>query len=219
MAPKASSDPEQQRTINGAQLLFDPEDGSLSRLNRRKRHPWKVLVLRDNLVISYKALVAKIRQKASKEIDRLPDAMLRKFASAWHAWELLDLRCAAVMYAGIQRVWRVGPEIREVGLASEPGSSCSRGVKAFCQSYLGIGATYNFGRERDSSWLEYCILLKHSQYRAQRQLQPFFESFLCSKQGAASALASRAAPEGALCSAACCLLILAHAGMTTGLLA
>ena len=99
MAPKASSDPEQQRTINGAQLLFDPEDGSLSRLNRRKRHPWKVLVLRDNLVISYKALVAKIRQKASKEIDRLPDAMLRKFASAWHAWELLDLRCAAVMYA------------------------------------------------------------------------------------------------------------------------
>ena len=48
----------------------------------------KVLVLRDNLVISYKALVAKIRQKASKEIDRLPDALLRKFASAWHAWEL-----------------------------------------------------------------------------------------------------------------------------------
>eukprot|EP00439_Symbiodinium_sp_Y106_P012858 s6045_g1.t2 len=80
------------RTINGAQLLFDPEDGSLSRLNRRKRHPWKVLVLRDNLVISYKALVAKIRQKASKEIDRLPDAMLRKFASAWHAWESAWLR-------------------------------------------------------------------------------------------------------------------------------
>ena len=50
-------------------------------------------MLRDNLVISYKALVAKIRQKASKEIDRLPDALLRKFASAWHAWELPGFAC------------------------------------------------------------------------------------------------------------------------------
>jgi len=85
-------------TINGAQLLFDPE----------------VLVLRDNLVISYKALVAKIRQKASKEIDRLPDAMLRKFASAWHAWESAWLRNREV-----HAVEALQPSVKAI-LALEP---------------------------------------------------------------------------------------------------
>ncbi|CAE7638869.1 unnamed protein product [Symbiodinium necroappetens] len=85
-------------TINGAQLLFDPE----------------VLVLRDNLVISYKALVAKIRQKASKEIDRLPDAMIRKFASAWHAWESAWLRNREV-----HAVEALQPSVKAI-LALEP---------------------------------------------------------------------------------------------------
>ncbi|CAE7719390.1 unnamed protein product [Symbiodinium pilosum] len=85
-------------TINGAQLLFDPE----------------VLVLRDNLVISYKALVAKIRQKASKEIDRLPDALLRKFASAWHAWESAWLRNREV-----HAVEALQPSVKAI-LALEP---------------------------------------------------------------------------------------------------
>ncbi|CAE7295055.1 unnamed protein product [Symbiodinium natans] len=85
-------------TINGVQLLFDPE----------------VLVLRDNLVISYKALVAKIRQKASKEIDRLPDALLRKFASAWHAWESAWLRNREV-----HAVEALQPSVKAI-LALEP---------------------------------------------------------------------------------------------------
>eukprot|EP00931_Biecheleriopsis_adriatica_P067969 TRINITY_DN42021_c0_g1_i1.p1 TRINITY_DN42021_c0_g1~~TRINITY_DN42021_c0_g1_i1.p1 ORF type:complete len:457 (+),score=99.73 TRINITY_DN42021_c0_g1_i1:75-1373(+) len=63
-------------TINGRQLLFDPE----------------VLVLRDNIVVAYKPLVQKVRQLVSKEIDELPDLMLRKFAKAWTAWEAAWLR-------------------------------------------------------------------------------------------------------------------------------
>jgi len=85
-------------TINSVQLLFDPE----------------VLVLRDNLVIAYKALVAKIRQKASKEIDHLPDALLRKFASAWHAWESMWLRNREV-----HAVEALQPTVKAV-LALEP---------------------------------------------------------------------------------------------------
>jgi len=62
--------------INGQQLQFDPE----------------ILVLRDNLVVTYKPLVAKIRQMQAREVSELPDALLRKFAKAWFAWESAWLR-------------------------------------------------------------------------------------------------------------------------------
>eukprot|EP00441_Pelagodinium_beii_P026160 CAMPEP_0197658218 /NCGR_PEP_ID=MMETSP1338-20131121/45107_1 /TAXON_ID=43686 ORGANISM="Pelagodinium beii, Strain RCC1491" /NCGR_SAMPLE_ID=MMETSP1338 /ASSEMBLY_ACC=CAM_ASM_000754 /LENGTH=432 /DNA_ID=CAMNT_0043234767 /DNA_START=54 /DNA_END=1352 /DNA_ORIENTATION=+ len=62
--------------INGQQLQFDPE----------------ILVLRDNLVVAYKPLVAKVRQLQAREVSELPDAMLRKFAKAWYAWESAWLR-------------------------------------------------------------------------------------------------------------------------------
>lgn len=58
-------------TINGRQLPFDAD----------------ILVLRDNLVVNYKPLVAKVRQLTAKEIPELPDPLLRKFAKAWTAWE------------------------------------------------------------------------------------------------------------------------------------
>eukprot|EP00933_Yihiella_yeosuensis_P019231 TRINITY_DN1558_c3_g3_i1.p1 TRINITY_DN1558_c3_g3~~TRINITY_DN1558_c3_g3_i1.p1 ORF type:complete len:434 (+),score=97.28 TRINITY_DN1558_c3_g3_i1:102-1403(+) len=63
-------------TINGHQLPFDPE----------------VLVLRDNLVMTYKPLVQKVRQLHAREISDLPAAMLQRFAQAWLAWESVWLR-------------------------------------------------------------------------------------------------------------------------------
>eukprot|EP00930_Biecheleria_cincta_P069343 TRINITY_DN57095_c0_g1_i1.p1 TRINITY_DN57095_c0_g1~~TRINITY_DN57095_c0_g1_i1.p1 ORF type:complete len:446 (-),score=93.53 TRINITY_DN57095_c0_g1_i1:19-1281(-) len=63
-------------TINGRQLPFDSE----------------ILVLRDNLVVNYKPLVAKVRQIQAREISELPDQLLRKFAKAWTAWESAWLR-------------------------------------------------------------------------------------------------------------------------------
>merc|ERR1712096_545577 len=63
-------------TINGKALPYDGE----------------VLVLRDNLVATYKPLVNKIRQLHSKEIDCLPQNLLARFGKAWHFWEGAWLR-------------------------------------------------------------------------------------------------------------------------------
>merc|ERR1712151_661276 len=51
-----------------------------------------VLVYRDNLVMAYKPLVAKIRMLHSREIDELPQRMVSNFARAWTAFESSWLR-------------------------------------------------------------------------------------------------------------------------------
>mmetsp|Transcript_109266 Transcript_109266/g.244068 ORF Transcript_109266/g.244068 Transcript_109266/m.244068 type:complete len:430 (-) Transcript_109266:103-1392(-) len=63
-------------TLNGKQMPYDAD----------------VLILRDNLVMAYKPLLAKIRQFQSKEIDELPQRLVLNFTRAWTAWEAAWLR-------------------------------------------------------------------------------------------------------------------------------
>jgi len=62
--------------LNGQHMPFDKD----------------VLVLRDNLVVTYKPLTMKIRQLNSKEIDELPLRPVATFARAWVAFETAWLR-------------------------------------------------------------------------------------------------------------------------------
>lgn len=63
-------------TLNGRQMLYDAD----------------VLTYRDNLVMLYKPLVAKIRQLHSKEIEELPHRAVINFTRAWTAFESAWLR-------------------------------------------------------------------------------------------------------------------------------
>jgi len=63
-------------TLNGRQMPYDTD----------------VLILRDNLVMAYKPLVAKIRQLKAKEIEELPQRLVHNFCRSWSAWEAAWLR-------------------------------------------------------------------------------------------------------------------------------
>jgi hypothetical protein len=63
-------------TINGKQMSFDTD----------------VLILRDNLVATYKPTVAACRRLVTKEIDALPPRLVLNFTRAWTAWESAWLR-------------------------------------------------------------------------------------------------------------------------------
>lgn len=62
--------------INGRVMPFDPE----------------VLMLRDQMVMAYKPVTAKIRLVQSRELAEIPLKLVQSFARAWTAWESAWLR-------------------------------------------------------------------------------------------------------------------------------
>lgn len=64
------------QTLNGRQLPYDAD----------------VLVFRDNLVATYKPLVAQLRRLRSREIEYLPPRLVQNFLRAWYSWETAWLR-------------------------------------------------------------------------------------------------------------------------------
>lgn len=58
-------------TINGQMMPYDPE----------------VLALRNNLIVNYKPLAAKIRQVHAKEADEIPIRAVSNFVRSWTAFE------------------------------------------------------------------------------------------------------------------------------------